>query len=234
MEIRGERECKSCGTRWSYYETGSIECPECGSLRSVGVDDHTEHTATAATLDLTDLRNAVDRRPLRGIADEAKPRLRRFARSAGFIDAGSLRPLTDTDLAARELLHVADLVARGLTLDDEDEGYFLSLLAGADLDERPPPDAVPDSMRAARGLAYANLVRDYRRELVDWADDDPLLRSATERVGDHVKRVRALEGDVPPTEIEHLVEATREIATYALDGDEAALATATDRLDRLD
>jgi DNA-directed RNA polymerase subunit RPC12/RpoP len=41
MKIRGERECKDCGARWSYYETGSVSCPECGSRRSVGVDDRT-------------------------------------------------------------------------------------------------------------------------------------------------------------------------------------------------
>jgi DNA-directed RNA polymerase subunit RPC12/RpoP len=31
MKIRGERECTDCGTRWSYYDTASVECPQCGS-----------------------------------------------------------------------------------------------------------------------------------------------------------------------------------------------------------
>lgn len=233
MEIRGERECASCGTRWSYYETGSVECPACGSLRSVGVDGRTEHTAGAEDLDLTDLRNAADGTPLREVAREAKPALRRFVHRSGFVDAGELRPLSDVDLAARELLHVADLVARGLALAEDEEYYFLSLLRDADQGERPVPEAVPASLREARGLAYTEAVRDYRRELLDWADADPALRGATERLGDHVTRIRALEGDVSPKEVERLVAATRDVAAYAREDDEGALATATDRLDRL-
>ena len=239
MEIRGERECKSCGTRWSYYETGSVECPQCGGLRSVGVDDRTEHTAGADDLDLSGIRNTADEASLREAAREAKPILRRFVHRSGFVEAGELRPLSDTDLAARELLHVADLVARGLTLSDDEEFYFLELLRGADAGERPEPDEVPASMREARGLAYGDAVRDYRRELLDRMDDgavaaDPALRSVVERIGDHVKRIRALEGDVAPEEAERLVAAMRDAATYALEGDETALATAIDRLDRLD
>src|SRR6056297_1417065 len=64
MEIRGERECKDCGTRWSYYETGSVACPNCESVRSVGVDEERKrHTAGQATLDLTEVRNMIDAEP---------------------------------------------------------------------------------------------------------------------------------------------------------------------------
>ena len=60
MRIRGERECKDCGTRWSYYETGTPSCPDCGSLRSVGVGERTQHTAGTAALDLSPARNYLD------------------------------------------------------------------------------------------------------------------------------------------------------------------------------
>ncbi|MXR22522.1 endonuclease Q family protein, partial [Halobacterium bonnevillei] len=59
MDVRGERECKSCGTRWSYFETGSVACPECGSVRSVGVGERSQHTDGNATLDLSDAQRAA-------------------------------------------------------------------------------------------------------------------------------------------------------------------------------
>ena len=76
MKIRGRRECKACGTQWSYYETGEISCPSCGSRHSVGTDDErTLHTATSATLDLTPLRGSVDSEPLDRLADRANQRI---------------------------------------------------------------------------------------------------------------------------------------------------------------
>ncbi len=55
-----ERECTECGTRWSYYETGSIGCPACGSLHSVGLDERTEHTDLRVEFDLTPVRADID------------------------------------------------------------------------------------------------------------------------------------------------------------------------------
>ncbi len=78
MKIRGDRECKSCGTRWSYYETGNIDCPECGSVHSVGVDDRTEHTDSPVELDLTPLRNRVDEVTTRELAGEVAEACREY------------------------------------------------------------------------------------------------------------------------------------------------------------
>jgi hypothetical protein len=236
MKVRGERECRECGTRWSYYETGSVTCPSCGALRSVGVDERTEHTASPVSLDLAPARDGVERgQPLREAVAEAKGACREYVRSAGFIDAGELRLLDDTYLAATELLHAADLVGRAFDPTDEEELYVLTLLRGADFGERPDPEGVPESMREARGLAAAEAVRAYRSDLRTYLDDDP--DEATARVlatlDDHVRRLRALEGDVPSENAERLVRAARDVGRYVADGDEDALVAARDRLDRL-
>ncbi|WP_226481874.1 endonuclease Q family protein [Natrinema amylolyticum] len=236
MKIRGERECKECGTRWSYYETGSVGCPACGSLRSVGVDERTEHTDLQVAFDLTPVRNAIDDAATDDIADQARDRCREYVRRRGFVNAGTLRELDDTYLAATELLHVADIVAREIHLEDREELYFLSLLRDADRGERPPVEEVPRSLRAARGLAYANAVREYRRDVRTWADDRDLTaseRSALETLGEHVKRIRMLDGDVEPGTAERLVEATRDLAN-GLRGDEFAFSQAQERLDALE
>lgn len=233
MEIRGERECTECGTRWSYYETGSVDCPSCGSIRSVGVDDRTEHTASTASLDLTAAREALDRDRLREAVAEAKSACREYTRAAGFIHAGDLQPLDDTYLGALELVHAADLVGRSFSPTDAEELYFLSLLRGADSGERPGPDEVPDSMREARGLAAAEAVDEYQGELRTFLDGEPAVGRALETLTDHVRRLRALEGDVPPSEAETLIRVARDLGRYLAEDDESALATARDRLDRL-
>lgn len=235
MRIRGERECKDCGTRWSYYETGSVDCPSCGSLRSVGVDERTEHTASTASLDLTAAREALEHDRLAEAVAEAKSACREYARSAGFIHAGELQPLDDTYLAALELVHAADLVGRSFSPTEAEELYFLALLRGADFGERPDPAEVPDSMREARGLAAAEAVDEYRGELRTFLDGDPepAVGRMLESVTDHVRRLRALEGDIPPREAETLVRVARELGRSLATDDESALAAARDRLDRL-
>jgi uncharacterized Zn finger protein (UPF0148 family) len=90
MEIPGERECTACGARWSYYETGEVTCPECGSIRSVGVEDPAAHTAGQARLDLTAVREMVETESLRTVADEAADVAADYLRSAGFVHAGEL------------------------------------------------------------------------------------------------------------------------------------------------
>ncbi|MFB6157085.1 MAG: hypothetical protein ABEJ34_04515 [Haloferacaceae archaeon] len=235
MEIRGERECTECGTRWSYYETGDVACPSCGSLLSVGVDERARHTATPVDLDLSPHRRAVDEGSVADAADELKSDLREYRRRRGFIDAGDLRDLEDTYLAASELLHAVDAYARLRDPDDAERLYVLDLLRGADAGERPAPEAVPESLRGARGLGYAEAILSYRGEVVDWLDEGSGPgRRALGRVVERAKRARALQGDVPPAEVEALVRATREVVAYLRDGDEAALAAAEDRLDRLD
>jgi len=174
MKVRGERECKECGARWSYYETGSVDCPGCGALRSVGVDDRTAHTDAPATLDLSAHRtrfgDARGTLPEEGV-DDLKSDLREYARKRGFIRGGELLPLDDTYLAARELLEAVDLYDRLRDPDDRDREYLLALLAGADDGDRPATEAVPDSLREARGMAAVRAVDEYRSDLLSFLDE---------------------------------------------------------------
>ncbi|RQG91493.1 TFIIB-type zinc ribbon-containing protein [Natrarchaeobius halalkaliphilus] len=238
MKIRGERECQECGTRWSYYETGSIGCPACGSLHSVGTDDRTEHTDQQVAFDLTTVRSDIDDASIDDLADRARDRCREYVRRRGFINAGELCDLDETYLTASELHHVADIVAREFDLEEREELYFLALLRDGDEGERPPPDDVPTTLRAGRGIAYANAVREYRRDVRTWIDvhDRDLAageRSTLETLGEHVTRIRMLEGDVSPRTAERLIEATRDLAD-GLRGDELALGRAQDRLAALE
>ncbi|WP_380676044.1 DUF7117 family protein [Salinigranum sp. GCM10025319] len=240
MRVRGRRECRDCEHHWSYYETGSVECPACGSLRSVGVDDRTRHTDTPVSLDLSPHRRAFDADDLDGLgagAGELKRDLRSYRNKRGFVRGGELLDLDGTFLAATELLHVVDVLARADedAITDDEQFYLLDLLRGADAGERPPVEEVPESMRAARGLAIAEAVDDYRREVLTWLDDNPdaAARRTLGTVSDLLKRTRALGGDVPLDTSETLVTATREVSRYLREGDEAALSTASDRLSRL-
>ena len=184
MKVRGERECQSCGTRWSYYETGSVACPSCGDLRSVGVDDRTAHTDAPVTLDLAAHRERFGDAPgtvPRSGADELKTDLREYCRKRGFIRGGRLAPLGGTYLAARELLEAVDCFERLRDPTDADREYLLALLAGADDGERPPADAVPTALREARGMAAVRAVEAYRSDALDFLDE---LEDGAERSGD--------------------------------------------------
>ncbi|MFA9426886.1 TFIIB-type zinc ribbon-containing protein [Natronorubrum sp. A-ect3] len=236
MKVRGERECKECGTRWSYYETGSVGCPACGSLRSVGIDERTEHTDLQVSFDLTQVRNAIDDLSTNDLAARARAECREYIRRRGFVNAGTLRELDDTYLAASELRHVADIVGRDRRLEEREELYFLSLLRDADTGERPPAAEIPPTLRGARGLAAANAVREYRRDVRTWAEDRELTnaeRSALETLGEHVTRIRMLDGDIDPRTADRLIDATRDLAN-GLRGDELAFTQAQDRLEALE
>lgn len=236
MKIRGRRECKSCGAEWSYYDTGEIACPECGSLHSVGTeDDRTLHTATGATLDLTPVRGEVESASLTRLAERAGDRAGEFTRGYGFIDAGQLQPLDGTYVAAMELRHVADEIRRRMDVSADKENYFTELLR-ADEGERPPPETVPTSMRAMRGLAYANACREYRADIRTYREEHPdaAADTASERLSTHIRRIRALDGDVDPRTAERLLSAARSLGRYLIDGEERDLAAAERRLDALE
>ncbi|ELZ54077.1 MULTISPECIES: DUF7117 family protein [Halorubrum] len=195
MKVRGERECQSCGTRWSYYETGSVACPSCGDLRSVGVDARTAHTDAAVTLDLSAHRerfgDAPETLPRSGV-DDLQSDLREYCRKRGFIDGGRLATLDGTYLAARELLEAVDCFERLRDPTDADREYLLRLLAGADGGERPPADQVPAALREARGMAAVRAVEAYRSDALDFLDE---LEADTD--ADDADRTDADDADEP-------------------------------------
>lgn len=237
MKIRGERRCNDCGGTWSYYETGSVECPSCGSIHSVGIDEPSQQTDKPVEFDLSPARTLVGERPIRDVAAEATNVCRTYVNARGFISGGELRVLDERYVAARELTGVATEIGRRHDLDEEsDEAfYFLSLLRGADVGERPPAGEVPDSMWFARGLAAAAAVRTYRQEVRSWLEDDrDPVRRTLETLGEHVKRLEALDGEVSPETADGIVQAARDVGSYLIEGDETALVNADDRLARLD
>lgn len=231
MEIRGERECRECGTRWSYYETGSVACPACGSVRSVGRGERAVHTAGGAALDLCPARAAVEDEPIGRVADLAADAGREYRRAAGFVDAGDLQPLDDTFLIAAELETVGAAIEREMRVDADEEAYLLELLRAPVSGARPDPERVPESLAAARGLAVCRAVEDYVRDLRRVAPEPsrPLAR-ALSQLRAHRKRIEALDGDVEPRAAERIVDATRDVYAYLERDDEAALARVEERL----
>ena len=200
MKVRGERECQSCGARWSYYETGSVACPSCGDLRSVGVDDRTAHTDAPVSLDLAAHRerfgDAPGTLPRSGV-DELQSDLREYCRKRGFIDGGRLAPLDELYLAARELLEAVDCFERLRDPTDADREYLLALLSGADDGERPPANEVPAALREARGMAAVRAVEAYRSDALDFLgelDDSGSVGGDGDDGGD--------DGDAPTVTVE--------------------------------
>ncbi|MES3161383.1 MAG: hypothetical protein PPP55_07400 [Halorubrum sp.] len=262
MNVRGERECRDCGSRWSYYETGTVACPACGSLRSVGVEERATHTDAPVSLNLSTHRarfgEARETVPTEG-ADDLKRDLREYLRKRGFIKGGELRPLDGTVLAPRELLEAVDVYERRRDPADADGEYVLALLAGADDGERPSSTAVPESMRAARGSAVAWVVSEYRGDLLTFLDElessagdesdesrtvsasgeNPkaragVARAVLERLRDRIKHVEALEGDVDPSLADSLIEVANGVGEYVRTGDTDAIDRARSRLDEIE
>lgn len=233
MKVRGSRECQECGTEWSYFETGEVSCPNCGSLRSTGTDQRTRHTAGAVSLDLTEARNQADADGLQAAASTAAATCRDYVRRFGFIEAGELVPLPERYLVARELIAVANEFRHAMRVDEAEEFYLLSLLRGAEFGERPPPGDVPASGYAPRNLAYAKALDHYRSDCRTYLDDhpDPDAARVLGRTADHCRRVEALDGELELAVTEALIRAVRDVADYLRDGDETALATADARLD---
>jgi uncharacterized Zn finger protein (UPF0148 family) len=235
MKVRGERECSACGARWSYYETGEITCPECGSVRSVGVGERAEHTASTATLDLTAVVADVEEADIRTLADDAGAATREYLRRAGFVHAGELQPLGDTYLAAGELRRVAATLGRVMQVEDDERLYFYKLLRGADQGDRPGPKEVPETLHPERGLAAAASVEQYVRDIRRVRENSDSREHAVDRVLSGVtarrKRIEALDGDVDPADAETLVAALRDLSAYLCDDDKTALARAGERLE---
>lgn len=234
MKVRGRRRCTACEARWSYFETGSPACPDCGSLRSVAVhDERVLHTDSPIELDLGPARSLLEERPLGEVAEAAVAAARDYLAGRGFVDGGELLDLDDAVLAAAELRYVGDHVRRTMVVDDATEAHLLDLLAGAEDGDRPA--AVPSPLRPARGLATAEAVGAYRRDLSTWLDEHPdtEAEAVLDRLRTHERRVEALDGEVPTEEAEGLVAAARAVGGYLQNGDPAALERAEERLGRM-
>ncbi|UPM43526.1 DUF7117 family protein [Halocatena salina] len=234
MKIRGQRECRECGTRWSYYETGDVSCPDCDSLRSRGLDERTKHTDAPTALDLSPARSLVEEEGISEALQDATERCRTYITHIGFIHAGELTPLSETYLAATELVYSARELRRSMRIDDDTELYLLSLLKGADEGNRPDPEVVPKSMQTARGLASAAAVDDYRQAFNWYLDEHPDQQAAAvlQTVSEHVRRIEALDGDVDPMVAERLVASVRDLRKHVCTGADT-LTTAQSRLEEL-
>ncbi|RAW45522.1 hypothetical protein DQW50_08185 [Halorubrum sp. 48-1-W] len=193
MKIRGERKCHDCGNRWSYFETGTVECPDCGSLRSVGTTARATHTDSPVTLELSPHRDrfgeARGTLPTEGI-DDLKRDLREYVHKRGFIHSGELRDLDSTYLAARELIEAVDVYDRLRNPTDADREYLLALLAGADDGDRPDTTVVPEAMREARGMAAVRSVDEYRADLSTFLEELADLREPAGGKGEGAVSVR--------------------------------------------
>lgn len=236
MEVRGVRECQSCGAQWSYYDTGSTECPECGSMLSVGVGDRQLHTDRPVEFDLSAARERFADGSVRDAADPAQAAALEYIRGRGFIDAGELLGLDETYVAAHEIRHVASELGRALSVSEAESYYFGQLLDGAAEGQRPSPGDVPQPLHVARGLGAATAVRAYRDDLRTWVDREETVAAATsqlESLGSHVRRVRALDGAVEPADADRLVTAARRLGDFLREGDEADLDASRAALDAL-
>ncbi len=234
MEVRGVRECRSCGTEWSYFETGTTACPECGSMVSVGVGDRHRHTNRPVELDLSTARERYADGTVREAADPAQEAALAFIRGRGFIDAGELLALDETYVAAHEIRHVASELGRTLSVSEPESYYFGQLLEGAPKGRRPPSEDVPPSLQVARGLAAATAVRAYRDDLRTWIEPEETTAAATsqlESLGSHVRRVRALDGGIEPAAADRLVTAARRLGDFLRDGEAADLEASRTALD---
>lgn len=235
MEIRGERECKRCGTQWSYYETGSPECPNCGSRYSVGVGDRLEHTDRPADLDLDGALAALEAGRLAEAGQSATKTAREYVNRRGFIAAGELRALSSRDVLAQEIRQVGQRLRTATPPAPEtvDHDYVRRLFAAAETGTLPSAEAVPESMAGARGLAVAESVADYRRAIRSLTEDEPDLdlERALDRLDSQVRRVRALDGAVAPETAAQLLQAARTAgAVVRGEADRAALEEQLDGL----
>jgi uncharacterized Zn finger protein (UPF0148 family) len=232
MDIHGNRKCTACGARWSYYETGEIACPECGSIKSVGVEERRTHTAGTTELDLVGVMADIETATTRELAERAAEETARYIRTVGFIDAGSLEPLSDTYVGACELRRVSVTIGRVLELDTAEELYFLSVLRGVDDGDRPAAGEVPESFHPARGLAATAAVDAYLTDLRRiYEDREQPVDQVLSWVTTERKRIDALDGAVDPTDADRLVNTVRDLGRYLRTDDETALARAIDSID---
>jgi hypothetical protein len=250
MEIRGQRQCSECGQEWSYFDTGQVACPACGSLKSVGRGQRETHTDSAVELDLSNHQQALDSETdITTITDDLTTTLRDYIRQRGFLNGGTLQAPDETLLSAAELLHAVDVLDRRRRPTDETRLYVTKLLAGTDDGYRPTPDSVPTSMTAARGLAYTEILSRFHQDFGKWLSEESSIMSVStegttatrdselsvsqlrERFRTYLTRSEALQGDIPVETSEIFLTVARKLHEGAVNDDIDALEIARTELD---
>ena len=237
MRVRGDRECSDCGQRWSYFETGTIACPNCGSRHSVGRGGRRRHTDGDQSLDLSASMEQAATGSIEAALETALDPCRSYVHSRGFIAGGELTDLDDRYLLAAELRYCAGGRNRRSGYTDPERRYLLALFRSTMGDQRPPPSAVPDRFRFARGLAVAEGVSEYRRairQVTDVDDRGTSIATAVEAIDDVTTRIEQLDGDVPPASAEVVLETARTIGSAVRSGDAGAVEAVSQRLGRLE
>jgi hypothetical protein len=249
MKIRGQRQCSECGHEWSYFDTGQVACPACGSLKSVGRGERKTHTDSAIELDLSAHQQALDAETdVSMIAEGLTTTLRDYIRQRGFLNGGTLQPPDDTLLSAAELLHAVDVLDRCRHPTDEARLYVTKLLGVANDGHRPTPNSVPTSLTTARGLAYTEVLSTFHQDFTKWIteessvmdgsvqsvtemqESDVSIHQLRERLDTHLTRSEALQGDIPVETSERFVIIARKLHHGVVNHDTDALETARMKL----
>jgi hypothetical protein len=229
MQFTGHRRCKQCASEWSYFETGSVSCPECGAIKSTGIGGPEPHTAQHTSLELAPYWEVTDEE-VRIESDKIRRAVTEFLSEYGFIKGGDFLPLHDEVLAAGELRHAA---YRYNTLGDpseEVEHYLLGLLRAVMGESR--PTSPPDVLKQARGRGTADILEQFLRDMRQWTQ----ARAATELMPiresfrTHLHRIQALEGDVDPVVLSRLIQSARAVQQYIAREDQQSLSKARDHL----
>ena len=237
MRVRGDRECNECGQRWSYFETGTIACPNCGSHHSVGRGERRRHTDGEQSLDLSVSIEKAASGSVEAALESALDPCRSYVHSRGFIAGGELTELDDLYCLAAELRYCAGARVHRSAFTDLERRYLLALFGAAADGQRPMPSAVPDRFRFARGLAVARSVTDYQRairQVMAVDDREASVATALDALDGVTTRIEQLDGDVPPASAETVLEAARTVGSAVRSGDADAVEGIPNRLERLE
>ncbi|MFB6253304.1 MAG: hypothetical protein ABEI06_01680 [Halobacteriaceae archaeon] len=222
MEIKGYRECRECGHQWSYYETGNVQCPECGSIKSTGLDERTLHTNNPVEIDITSIQSLVSNDEFRQAGQRAAKEARNYTIKRGFIHKGDLIRCDERIFSCHELRNLGNYINRTASITEETEYYFIETIQAVKNSGRPDQQAIPKNLRSIRGLAYARAAKDYLNDVTTWieyADHELPSGGVLERTKENIKRVEALDGDISIGDSERIYEIVANLYSYCTTGE---------------
>lgn len=194
MEIRGERECLECGSTWSYFEIGSVECPECGSIRSRSISTPERDTSTVIGIDTDELVEELGTNFKDGLSD-ALESCRSYVTRQGFVEGGDLQPPEVRYVMACEVVEICEAFTTPDRQDisKEEKKYVVDLVRG--LRNGNPPDERPESLDDYHNLAVARTVERYAKDVTRYARSNGLsVPSGVEDARSAAKRTKATLG----------------------------------------